>query len=86
MNNRILILVIVLLLLASSVSAQDAITPPSADDFQQMAQIALADEYKCREPILVIFGSNHDKDGIRRMRAFVCPAHAPPSEFFTTAR
>ncbi len=34
MNNRILILVIVLLLLASSVSAQDAITPPSADDFQ----------------------------------------------------
>jgi len=35
MNNRILILVgVVLLLAVSAVSAQDAITPPSADDFQ----------------------------------------------------
>ena len=53
---------------------------PSADDFTQMGQIAHADEYDCREPLLVIFGAARDSNGQRAVRAFVCPAGCSPME------
>lgn len=54
---------------------------PSADDFSQMIQIAHAAEYKCREPLLVIFGASNHK-GAPALRAFVCPAGRAPMELF----
>jgi hypothetical protein len=35
-----------------------SIIVPSAEDFSQMVTIAKADEYKCREPLLVILGTS----------------------------
>jgi integrative and conjugative element protein (TIGR02256 family) len=46
---------------------------PSTDDFDQMGLIAHAQEYKCREPLLLIFGASRDESGQRSLRAFVCP-------------
>jgi integrative and conjugative element protein (TIGR02256 family) len=45
---------------------------PSAVDFSQMRTIALADEYQCSEPILLIVGHSVGRAG-RPMRVFVCP-------------
>jgi integrative and conjugative element protein (TIGR02256 family) len=53
---------------------------PSREDFAQMAEIAKADEYNCSEPLLVILGAVHN-NGLRMMRAFVCPKGNSPAEF-----
>lgn len=53
---------------------------PSQDDFDQMVQIAQAKEYKCREPLLLIFGASHGDSGQRALRAFVCPIESRPTE------
>lgn len=45
---------------------------PSAVDLSQMRRIAVADEYRCPEPILVIVGRRAGR-GTRPMRVFVCP-------------
>lgn len=55
---------------------------PSTDDFTQMVQISHADEYRCREPLLVIFGASKGKEGQRDVRAFVFPAGVSPVEIF----
>ena len=57
---------------------------PSADDFSQMAQIANANQYKCREPLLLIFGAAKNQSGQRVVRAFVCPAGDLPIELIGT--
>ena len=41
-------------------------------DFAQMTTIAMADEYQCPEPILVIVGRRAGQR-VRPMRVFVCP-------------
>jgi hypothetical protein len=56
---------------------------PSADDFSQMFQIAHADNYRCKEPLLVIFGAD-DGHGARSLRAFVCPIGSLPTELLPT--
>lgn len=53
---------------------------PSSDDVAQMAKIASADEYSCREPILVILCAAH-RNARRALRAFVCPRGISPLEF-----
>jgi len=60
----------------------DAIEP-SAVDFAQMKTIALAGEYRCAEPILVIVGRRIGR-GIRPMRVFVCPRGEPSKEVLPT--
>jgi integrative and conjugative element protein (TIGR02256 family) len=52
---------------------------PSSDDFSQMVQIAHAEQYDCKEPLLVIFGAS-ESQGARSLRAFVCPAGSSPME------
>lgn len=52
---------------------------PSAEDFSQMLKIGRAKEYDCREPLLVIFGTDR-RDGRRSFRVFVCPADRTPME------
>ena len=58
----------------------DAIVP-SAADFSQMNTIALAYEYRCPEPILVIVGRRSGR-GSPALRVFVCPRGEPIKEFF----
>ena len=57
---------------------------PSAEDFSQMVQIAHADEYKCREPLLIIFGADQS-EGARSLRAFVSPVGSPPVELLDSS-
>lgn len=45
---------------------------PSAVDLSQMTTFAMADEYQCPEPILVIVGRRAGQR-VRPMRVFVCP-------------
>jgi integrative and conjugative element protein (TIGR02256 family) len=52
---------------------------PSSDDFAQMARIAEAEGYDCKEPLLVILGAGQ-KGGRREMRAFVCAKGTSPLE------
>lgn len=49
------------------------IVQPSSDDIQEMARIATARNYRCREPVLVIVGRPPDGGGRRPVRAFVFP-------------
>lgn len=52
---------------------------PSSIDFSQMARIARADEYRCREPLLLIMGYGTGSR-TRPMRVFVCPRGEMPIE------
>jgi integrative and conjugative element protein (TIGR02256 family) len=56
-----------------------SIIVPSTEDFSQMITISKADEYKCREPLLVILGSS-EREGARALRVFICPAGGSPTE------
>jgi len=56
---------------------------PSSDDFSQMVQIAHAEEYDCKEPLLVILGAGESR-GMRSLRAFVCPVGGSPLELLPT--
>lgn len=51
---------------------------PSSVDFAQMATIAHADDYRCREPLLLIVG--RDIGSRRSIRVFVCPRGEMPRE------
>lgn len=55
---------------------------PSGDDFEQMASIARTNDYRCREPLMMIFGAARAANGVRTARMFVCPADEPPAEVF----
>ena len=52
---------------------------PSSDDFAQMLEIGRANQYDCREPLLVILGTGRS-DGLRALRAYVCPVAGAPLE------
>lgn len=56
---------------------------PSSDDFMQMVQIARAEVYRCREPLLVIVGARTSRTE-PVLRAFVCPADQKAMEFERT--
>lgn len=55
---------------------------PSSDDFEQMASIANANNYRCREPLMVILGDGQTANGTRIARIFVCPVGQSPTEVF----
>lgn len=55
---------------------------PSGDDFDQMASISSANHYRCREPLMMIFGAARTADDERAFRIFVCPVGEPPAEVF----
>lgn len=57
---------------------------PSGDDFAQMLEISHAEEYHCREPLLLILGVGK-REGQRTFRAFVCPADGAPLELKPTS-
>ena len=50
-----------------------ATVEPSSVDLDQMARIAYAHEYSCKEPVLLILGQPEGECGIRPVRAFVFP-------------
>jgi integrative and conjugative element protein (TIGR02256 family) len=52
---------------------------PSVVDLSQMTTIALADEYQCPEPVLLIVGRRAGQRA-RPMRVFVCPRGEPAKE------
>jgi len=59
-----------------------AAVDPSSDDLDQMARIANAREYSCKEPILLILGLPAGERGTRPVRVFVFPMGEPPMELY----
>lgn len=57
---------------------------PSQEDFSQMVQIAQAEEYDCKEPLLIILGAD-ESHGTHSLRAFVCPVGGSPLELLPVA-
>lgn len=57
---------------------------PSAVDLSQMTTIALADEYQCPQPVLMIVGRRTAQRG-RPMRVFVSPRGEPAREILPTS-
>lgn len=57
---------------------------PSGDDFAQMASIARTNHYRCREPLMMIFGAARAPTGTRTrtVRTFVCPSDSLAAEVF----
>ena len=53
---------------------------PSTQDFREMAQIAAAVNYRCKEPILMIFAKRLNVGDPPPVRAFVCPVGREPLE------
>jgi integrative and conjugative element protein (TIGR02256 family) len=52
---------------------------PSPEDFSQMVEIGRTNEYDCKEPLMVILGTGR-RDGLRALRAYVCPVERSPLE------
>jgi integrative and conjugative element protein (TIGR02256 family) len=53
------------------------IVQPSFDDIEQMGRIALASNYRCKEPILMIVGRPNEHQGGRPVRVLVFPRGGP---------